>query len=281
MIRIPIAILIAAAVELTPSPSKNDTVVATVDGRPIFASAVALQAAAKPSSAKEALDDLISAEALVSEAKRRGLDQSSEVVEAGKVALAYALLQTFEKEVTKAQLDGASIRRAYDRFKPELDHSRQIDVWHILVPLKKDALPSEIDSARKIADEVERRARELTDLQSFQSIAVNLRDASGAPLHCEEITTERDGWTLTSFSHPAFDQLKNPGDVSTVIRTDYGFHVLYLVGYIEPRHLSLKDAEPLLRERLFPSFQRREFARFIEQLSTAHAVRTFPERLSE
>ena len=82
-----------------------DEVVATVDGRPIRAGDVARQARAKGCSPKEALEDLVTAEALVSEAARRGLQENREVADAARgEAVRRLLAVTFEKDVTPAAI---------------------------------------------------------------------------------------------------------------------------------------------------------------------------------
>jgi len=53
----------------------TDDVVATVDGRPIYAGAVAAEARARGVDRKTALADLVDAEVLAGEAARRGLDR--------------------------------------------------------------------------------------------------------------------------------------------------------------------------------------------------------------
>src|SRR5262249_32983841 len=58
---------------LAPAALPGDEVVATVDGRAIYASAVRTQAAARGVDVRRALDDLVTAEVLAGEAVRRGL----------------------------------------------------------------------------------------------------------------------------------------------------------------------------------------------------------------
>src|SRR4051812_18078960 len=81
-----------APVNLVPEAAADDEIVATVDGRPIRASDVARQAAVAKQDAKAALETLIRAEALTSEAMRRKLDRGPEVLAAARPALVYTAL---------------------------------------------------------------------------------------------------------------------------------------------------------------------------------------------
>lgn len=261
-------------VPLTAQASENDPVVATVDGRPIRASEVAVEARARAVSAKEALDDLVTAEVLAGEAARRGIDKNLDAEEAAEATAVRRLLATqFEREVTPASVPMSLIRQIYEKNKQQLDHDLEIEVWHILVPTKNRP-PEEKPAARAAAEELAKKARTVKSLDEFKALA---KDIPGA--RYEHIVTEKDGWTLKEFSYPAFEQLKKPGDTSTVIETSYGFHVLYLVKYFPAEHQSLAQAEPELRKGVFPEFQKPEFLHYVERIAGNHSVEEHAERL--
>jgi hypothetical protein len=261
-------------VPLTAQATEGDAIVATVEGRPIRASEIAAEARARGVSVKEALDDLITAEVLAGEAVRRGLDKNLDAQEAAEATAVRRLLATrFEAEVTPASVPMSLLRQVYDKNKQQLDHDVEIEVWHILVP-KKNRPPESWPAARTAAEELARKARGVKSVDEFKALS---KDVPGS--HAEHIVTEKDGWTLKEFSYPAFDQLKRPGDTSTVIETSYGYHVLYLVQYYPAQHKSLAQAEPELRQGVFPEFQKPEFMRFVERVAGGHGVEEHPERL--
>lgn len=256
------------------APRADDVVVATVDGRPIYAGAVAAQARARGVDARTALGDLVDAEALAGEAARRGLDRDLDVRLAAKGALVRRLLaQTFERDVTPADVPAPLVRQAYDRNRNLFDHDLYVDVWHILVPVNKGATPAERAQARARAEEIARRARGCGSLAAFQALAGDLR--------IEEVVTARDGWTEPAFSHAAFAQLHRPGDTTGVVETSYGYHVEYLVRFIPPEHRRLGEVEPALRARIFPEVQKKAFAQFVAEAMARHHVVVHPERLAD
>jgi peptidyl-prolyl cis-trans isomerase C len=268
-------------VALIASAAPEDAVVATVDERPIRASEIAVAAKASGKTAKEALDDLVSAEALVSEASRRGLDASA-VVQGAETAEAVRrfLELEFEPSVRAEDVPLRAIKRAWEKNKWLLDHSEYVDVWHILVPSKDTDPPEAQRRAEALAREIQSRAKKVTSVQDFQAIASDTKLPETIPrLVSEELMTARDGWTVKEFSYPAHDQLKVPGDVSEVVKTAFGFHVIYLIRRIPPSHTTFEAAVPELRAGLLTGFQSTRFTPFVDALMQKHDVRVFPERL--
>src|SRR5438874_2653736 len=167
----------------------------------------------------------------------------------------------------------APVRKVYEKNRRALDHDTQIDVWHILIDTRGLDGPKK-QQARAAAEDLARRARSVHDLEAFQALAATVPGAK-----YEHIVDERNGWTVPEFSHPAFEQLHKPGDTSSVIETKYGYHVMYLVGIIPPRHTTPAEAEPELRKGIFPEFQKPEFIRWCERLAGGHDLSVHPEHL--
>jgi hypothetical protein len=252
----------------------QDDVVATVDGRPIHATAVAAQARARGVDVRTALEDLIKAEALAGEAARRGLDRNLEVRIETRGALARRYLQTtFEREVTAAQVPEPALRREYQRQLPYLNHSTYADVWHFFVPVAKNATDAEKAAARARVEALAKKARGLS-LDQFKQLA---RDEG---LQNEEIVTAKDGWVQKPFSYAAFEQLKNPGDTTHgIIETTFGYHVEHLIRWVPPVHIPFDEAVPRLRDGMFGEYQKFAFKKAVDDVMARHHVETHPERL--
>ncbi|HEX8950950.1 MAG TPA: hypothetical protein VF997_12585 [Polyangia bacterium] len=252
----------------------RDEVVATVDGRPIYAAAVAAQARARGVDRQTALADLVDAEVLAGEAARRGLDHDLEVRDETKGALVRRFLALgFEAQTSPADVPEQLVRREYQRNMAYLNHGTYADVWHILVPVAKGASAADKEQARARAAALARRARGMS-LADFQKLG---RDEG---LRVEEIVTARDGWVERPFSEAAFAQLERPGDTSTRdIETSYGFHVEYLVKWIPAEHHTLAEAAPKLREGLFAEYRRRFFGKYVDEAMARYKIELHPEHL--
>ncbi len=260
-------------------PCPTDAVVATVDGRPIYAAAVAEQARARGVDAKTALSDLIDAEAMAGEAHRRGLDRALDVRLATKGALARRYLQTtFEHDVTPADVPADRVRRAYIRNQAQLNHDVYIDVVHILVPVGEKPTEAHKAEAKALAEQLASEGKKLTQPEFMQ-----LGDTTfwnGQPLpKAEELLTEKDGWTQKSFSYGAFEKLHKRGD-TCVVETTFGWHALYMLGFKPAVHTPLAAVEDQLRRGLFESeVQKLAFGHFMDEAMARHHVELHPERL--
>jgi peptidyl-prolyl cis-trans isomerase C len=271
----------ASTVALVADRSSSDPVVATVDDRPIYASDVAAQARVRNVDARAALDDLIAAEALVGEAQRRGLDRAPEVRDTGRAEMVRRFLhQAMEVELTPASIPMKAVENAYKRNGGVFDHDWYVEVLHILVvaPLKKGGTPGpERAAARAVAEKLAADAQKVGgDAEAFRALATKI----DRPVKLEDLVTGRHDFTVEEFAAAAF-ALKNPGDVSPVVETRFGFHVIYLVKRIPPEHVPIAAAESRLREGLFPEFQRFELTRFANELESKHDIIRHPERLPQ
>jgi PPIC-type PPIASE domain len=252
----------------------SDDVVATVDGRPIYAGAVAMQAQARGVDRKTALADLVDAEVLAGEAARRGLDQDLHVRDETKGALVRRYLNLgFEAQVTPADVPDPLVHREYQRRLAYLNHDVYADVWHILVRVPKGASAEDKAEARARAHALAARAKGMS-LAEFQKLGHD------EGLTTEEVVTARNGWVERPFSEAAFAQLKKPGDTSTSdVETSYGYHVLYLVKWIPATHTSLSEAAPKIREGVFPEFQKHAFEKFVDDAMGRYHIELHPEHL--
>jgi hypothetical protein len=224
------------------------------------------------------LSDLIEAEALAAEAKRRGLDSAPAVQRAIKSAEVRRLLATtFERELGPADIPQEGIERIWRRLRPTVDHDTYADVFHILVALPKKPTLAQQKEARALAETVAARARASDSVEAFCGIAAEL-SWQGRPLPCEEFITDEDTLAEKPFGHAAF-ALKKAGDVSGVVETIYGFHVIYLKKYIPPAHTTFAAFEPEMRQRAFPDWQRKQFIKWLDQRVIGHYVEVHPERL--
>jgi len=239
-----------------PIAKDRDEIIARVDDHTIFSSDVAAQAAAAGTSTKQALSDLIDAEVLAREAERRGLAADPEVLEARRREMVMRLLENrFEKDVVPSAIPMQMVRRAYQSKINQFDHSLWVDVWHILVPAGKNENAAQHAAAKTLAEHLLELAQKVRNADEFQRLATQVTPV-GAPLKVEQLMTAKEGWLDHRFSFAAFDQLHKPGDVSQVVQTDWGYHVIYLNRFVPPVHISVdpgcRQDSPGLVPRLPP-----------------------------
>ena len=267
-------------VEKAPSAQALATAVAVVDGEPISAAEVKAEAEAAGTDARSALDALVDAKLLVREAAGRGLGEDPAVRDAVEREMVRRLLRTgFEREVTPAAVTDDQIRRAYEKNWDRFDRPELYKVLHILAPVAPDATSADREAAFQRANAVAARAKSAKTSEAFRAIVPALTDDK-IKLKGEEVMTGRSGWTVKPFADAAF-ALAKPGDVSGVVETRFGFHVIYLEEKQPPLQVTLANVKEVLREGLWPETQRHAFGRLVDELVDRHHIEKYEARLEE
>jgi hypothetical protein len=232
--------------------------------------------------ARRALSNLIEADALAAEAQRRGLGDDPEVRAAANRELARQYLRsTFETDVSPASIGDTELRKAYLRVRARLDHPDVRVVRHILARTAKgdgDARKAEL---RQRLEKVHAAAvsRALHDPEAFVALAQEFSDAK-VRLEAEQYATARRYWSDENFAAATF-ALEKIGDVSPVVESQFGFHVILYEAFSAEERISFEQARDKLRENLWPDFQRREFGGFMDTLMLRHKVQVYAARLDD
>jgi peptidyl-prolyl cis-trans isomerase SurA len=135
-----------------------------------------------------------------------------------------------------------------DHQKKTATSSNEYNVSHILIALAQDAKPAQLQAAMKLAHDVDERARNGED---FGKLAVTYSQSETA-LDGGALGW-RKGTELPTFLADAIARMK-PGDVSDVMQTPSGFHIVKLnesrssggpqiIQQLHLRHILLKPTE--------------------------------------
>jgi parvulin-like peptidyl-prolyl isomerase len=264
----------AEAVVLSPQVDRPGDVVARVNGVPILRQEVERQL--EPGqSARDGVKALVRRELLAQEAARRGLTRHPSVLRAQRRAMANLLLRRhFAPRFTKKDIPKELLVKSYEMNKLHFVRPELRRVTHILV----NADRRNTDDYHRRAVRVARKVREiaasgpLTE-QEFKQIAGMMREQHTLmSIRAEVGTTGRHGYTLEPFAKAAF-ALKRKGEISPVVATRHGYHVLYLVDIYPPRNISLEEADAQLRDRVFKQAKEQAFLRWAEDLERRHKAR--------
>ena len=265
-----------SGLQLVERHAESDTVLAVVSGRAITESALRRELA--PGEAPRlALARLVDAELLTEEALRRKLLDDPEVVAATRQMRVQRLLADFETTHDKASIPERDLALAYNGRKKYFVHPTMASVWHILVPSRNQP-PASRAAGRTLADQVQTRAVQVHSVEEFKRLSKEFAQANGAPLVLEELIADPD--TIDRTFVRAAVALANPGDVSPVVETEFGFHVIFLQQKLAARHLTLEQATPELRDKLALDYQVRSFAKYVDELLHQHKIEKFDDRLA-
>jgi peptidyl-prolyl cis-trans isomerase C len=250
-------------------PEKIPAVVAKVNGAPIkkdeliktadqIHRQMAPNAPATADFYRKVLDNLVNRELLLQEAKAAGVTASDEEV-AKQLAELKARFPSPEKfqeqlkaegmteaELTQRARDAFVVQKLlektvvsepkvtvteqeekafYDKNPEQMKRQERVHVRHILVKADKSASAVEKQKAKEKAESLLARLKAGGD---FEKLATENSDDPGSKQHGGDLSWVLKGQTVPQFEAAAF-ALKKPNDLSPVVETDYGYHVIQLL----------------------------------------------------
>jgi peptidyl-prolyl cis-trans isomerase C len=185
---------------------------------------------------------------LARRAEAGALDQEPRIAEALRVAreriLADAMLDRAEGAPPPAALLESLARNEYDAAPEKFDIPEQVRASHILVSLK--------------ACDAEGKARELLARArqpgaDFAALARENSDDPGTAARGGDLGFFQRGRMKREFEEAAF-ALKQPGDLSGVVKTEFGYHIIRL----DERKLAKRQSFEAVRDELAKRIAQRE-----------------------
>lgn len=305
---------LAGAGEPAVSPDKMPEVVATVNGQDIRkddllkgAQLVQLRMAQGgrpvPASAalyKNVLDELIAIALLTQDAKAQGVQASDAEIQqylnarkqnfpdeaAYKKALAdngitEAMLRAQAKEqlsvqkyvATKVtqdiQVPDQATRDFYEKNKDKITMPERVHLRHILI--RTDAPGTDKQAARQKADGLLKR---LQGGEDFAKLAQESSDDPGSKARGGDLSWVARGQTVPPFEQAAF-ALKNPNDLSPVVESQFGFHIIQLLERQAPSQIPYEQAKPRLEGMLKQQQTEQRVAAKVQELRQKAKVEVF------
>jgi peptidyl-prolyl cis-trans isomerase C len=264
-------------------------VVATLNGETITDEDVASVARAEGiTDVRQALDRAVDMRLLADEAARRDLGNDPLVTDTSRRGAIQALLATtVERVVRPDNLPRADFEAGMRIRGFELSHGELRATVHAVVLASDDAGLSAHESARD-------RAARLRDLvmamplprtpESFQQLAE--RELHDVPHRVESLpAVDAQGrWARGDLAEPfavATGALQQPGDVSPVVETTFGFHVIVLVSR-EPAVVRPEaEVRAMVAEELLWRLRHRELDEQLEALRARYHAQVREQALSE
>jgi peptidyl-prolyl cis-trans isomerase C len=272
----------AEELPLVPRVDPSALVVARVNGVPILDADLreqlrASRAGATAEDRGKALHALVQAELLAQEAARRGLTRHPAVRDVQRRALAEAFVRRRFQFAPK-DIPREHVERAYNLNKLRYQRPEAVNVTHIVVVANARNTPDFHRRALRMARRIhsiavsgrlpEKSFREIADLVA--------KDAPAMTIKAESLTTPLRGVTAAEFADAAF-ALREPGQISPVVQSPFGYHVIYLNERLPPRNVSLAQADEEIRGMIFEEVRQQMFFKWLEKLERQHAITTNPD----
>jgi parvulin-like peptidyl-prolyl isomerase len=198
------------------------------------------------------LEDVIKRELGVQEARRQGLDKDPEIQERINAVLFNALVEReLGKDVEKIFVSDDEAREFYGR-NPEIRTS------HVFVAVPPGATAEQVKEAQERIQQIQREHLKPGKM-SFAEVAQRFSEGVAAPMGGDIDYQSRD--KLDPAYYETALKLKSPGQVSGVVRTQFGFHIIKLTA-IRPWTETDKAAVKRLvfeekRNQLFEGYMKR------------------------
>jgi peptidyl-prolyl cis-trans isomerase C len=218
-----------------------------------------------PEGRKEMLDTMVIRELILQQASKDGLDKGAEIEEKMKDLKKRLIVESFlkKKVETESQVSDADLQKFYEQNKEKFKTGEQIKASHILVKTEKEA--KDILAKIKAGGNFE----ELAKKSSIDSSA-----AKGGDL----------GWFGKGSMVPVFEKAAlalKEGQVSDVVKSDFGFHIIKLTGKRAAGIRPLEEVKDQIKGAIMPTKQQEVFQKIKEELKKSAKITVKEDVLKE
>jgi peptidyl-prolyl cis-trans isomerase C len=295
------------------SPDKIPAVVAKVNGAPInkgelLKTAAQVHSQMMPNAPETAdfyrrvLDNLVARELLLQEAKTAGITASEEEVnkQVAELKGRFPSPEKFQEELkkegmTEAELSqkardaflmqklveskvingltvsDADIKAFYDKNQEQMKRPERVHLRHVLIKVAKGASAEEKQKAKAKAEDVLAKAKAGGD---FAKLATESSDDPGSKVRGGDLSWVSRGQTVPPFEAAAF-ALKKPNELSPVVETDFGYHVIQLLEHEDAGVVPLAEVKDKIGEFLKQKQQQEKVQDHIKALRAKGKVEVF------
>lgn len=205
------------------------------------------------------LDTMLVNRWLATEAREMGLDRDPQLMKRialdTEKTLAIARVEKLKKEAVLPEADRRT-REYYLINKDKYVIPLSLRASHILVDFKSRSREEALARATEL------RQQALAGEKSFGELALVNSDDPSAKSNKGDIGSFSKGRMVQSFWEAA-SALKNPGEISEPVETQFGFHIIRLAERQEPRQQALEEVKASILAQLQ--------ADYVEQVSAEYA----------
>jgi peptidyl-prolyl cis-trans isomerase C len=203
---------------------------------------------------KKHLEKMIDEVLLLQEAERRGLAQDEEIQAKVDRYRNRLITEKLYREIAteRSKVGDEEILAYYQEHKDRFQQKERIRVRQILILLPPDASPEKEAAAKQKAQEA------LNRVKAREDFALLAKEYSEGPAASRggDLGYFSRGRMVPEFEEVAFS-LKEVGDVSDLVRTKFGFHIIELTGRQPAQELPMEEVKDRIVRQL-ESERRRE-----------------------
>jgi peptidyl-prolyl cis-trans isomerase C len=166
------------------------------------------------------------------------------------------------------EIDPESVRAFYEQHPAQFTERGGVRARHILIGVSPDASEPDRAEARERARALRLDAEEGAD---FEALAREHSDDPGSAANGGDLGLVVEGQTVSAFEAALF--ALEPGELSDVVETPFGFHVIQMVERRDDRVVPFEEARGPIGDLLLQQEQQARAAAFMEELKTQYNVR--------
>ncbi|WP_264694141.1 peptidylprolyl isomerase [Candidatus Nitrosacidococcus sp. I8] len=219
---------------------------------------------------------------LAQEARDLKLEQDPEVQRQIQIAIETALgkarLNLLRQQALAKDPDYETLaKEQYRANKDQYQLPAQVDVAHIIIKSKENNEAAE-EEAKQLAEKIQKQA--LEKKQSFADLALEYSQDPSVKENKGDIGWIAHGDTVEPFEETAF-ALKKIGDISPVVKTQFGYHIVSLKGRKPARLQSFNEVKDSLIQSIKTNYAEQITQQHIEAINKAKEVEVNYEAINE
>jgi parvulin-like peptidyl-prolyl isomerase len=174
-----------------------------------------------------------------------------------------------------ATLTEADLKEYYARNRQSLSVPEQVRARHIL--FKVDPAASQ-DEKNKTLDRARDVLKRLQAGEDFAGLAAAHSDDRESGAKGGDLGYFTAGRMVPEFEDAAF--YTNPGEISDIVETKYGFHIIKVEDLIEARERSFEEMKDYIKEKLHRQLVMFKVQKFIRQATEDAGMQIFSDTIS-
>jgi len=213
------------------------------------------------------LERLIMKRLLIREAKKENIEKEKEFQERLSEIKDQLLIEMLLKKklVQDVKIDEGEIKKYYEAHKEEFKKPEEINTRHILLKTEEEA---------KQVQERLTKGEDFIELAKRYSIDPSAKTTGG------EIGFHPRGSLVPEYEEEAF-KLKRVGQVSGIVKTRFGYHIIRLEGVKPPSYATYEEVKELIRQKLIQEKQGQLLENYINELKKNAKIKVNEEIFKE
>jgi len=207
---------------------------------------------------KNFLDRLIVKKLLLREASKEKIEKQKDFQERLSDLREQLIMESLLKKkiAVEAQQTNEELKQYYEKNKENFKREREINTRHILVKTEEEAKQIQ----NRIAS-----GEDFVALARQYSIDPNAKNTGG------EIGFHPKGSLLPEYETEAF-KLSKVGQVSGIVKTQFGYHIIRLEGIRPPSYVPFDEVKDFIRQKITQDKQKEILEKYIDDLKKSAKI---------